>query len=117
MVLAMTAPKESTMKSSFTYPTEAAARRALDALRTIGPPPQDVRLLLGRAFGDVRREAVGGFAGPVAPDAPAGTYAGHVVERRRGAGGFAGDPDQQRQGSFADTDRVVVVTRDEDREH
>ena len=27
---------------------------------------------------------------------------------------FAGDPDQQRQGSFADTDRVVIVTYEGD---
>ena len=33
-----------------------------------------------------------------------------MVQRRQGAGSFAGDPDQQRQGSFADTDRVVIVT-------
>ena len=39
-----------------------------------------------------------------------GTYGGRAVQRREGAGSFAGDPDQQRQGSFADTDRVVIVT-------
>jgi hypothetical protein len=33
-----------------------------------------------------------------------------VVQRRQGAGSFAGDPDQQRQGSIADTDRVVIAT-------
>ena len=31
-------------------------------------------------------------------------------QRHQGAGSFAGDPDQQRQGSFADTDRVAIVT-------
>jgi hypothetical protein len=39
-----------------------------------------------------------------------------VVQRRQGAGSFAGDPDQQRQGSFADTDRVVIVTYKRDAE-
>jgi hypothetical protein len=93
-----------------TYPTEVAARRAVQALRATGVPERDIRLLVGSAPRDIRREPVGGFAGPVAPDAPVGTYGGRWVQRRRGAGSFAGDPDQQRQGSFADTDRVVIVT-------
>jgi hypothetical protein len=38
-----------------------------------------------------------------------------VRRRRQGTGGFvtgsfAGDPDQRRQGSFADVERVVIVT-------
>jgi hypothetical protein len=73
-------------------------------------PERDIRLLAGSAPRDIRREPLGGFAGPVAPDAPIGTYGGRALQRRRGAGGFSGDPDQQRQGSFADTDRVVIVT-------
>jgi hypothetical protein len=93
-----------------TYPTELAARRAVQALRATGVPERDLRLLAGTAPRDIRHEPVGGFAGPALPDAPVGTYGGRVVERRRGAGSFAGDPDQQRQGSFADTDRVVIVT-------
>ena len=93
-----------------TYPTELAARRAVEALRATGVPERDIRLLAGSAPRDIRREPVGGFAGPVAPDAPIGTYGGRAVQRRQGAGSFAGDPDQQRQGSFADTDRVVIVT-------
>jgi hypothetical protein len=39
-----------------------------------------------------------------------------VLQRRQGAGSFAGDPDQQRQGSFADTDRVLIVTYNGDAE-
>ena len=93
-----------------TYATELAARRAVQALRATGVPESDIRLLAGSAPRDIRREPVGGFAGPVAPDAPIGTYGGRVLQRRQGAGSFAGDPDQQRQGSFADTDRVVIVT-------
>jgi hypothetical protein len=61
-------------------------------------------VLTGTRICDVRREPVGGFAGPVAPNAPIGTYGDRQVPRRQGAGGFAGDPDRQRQGSFADTD-------------
>ena len=93
-----------------TYPTELAARRAVEALRATGVPERDIRLLAGSAARDIRQEPVGGFAGPVAPDAPIGTYGGRVLQRRQGAGSFAGVPDQQRQGSFADTDRVVIVT-------
>jgi hypothetical protein len=93
-----------------TFPTELAARRAVEALRATGVPERDIRLLAGTAPRDIRREPVGGFAGPVAPDAPIGTYGGRAIQRRHGAGSFAGDPDQQRQGSIADTDRVVIVT-------
>ena len=51
---------------------------------------------------DIRREAVGGYAGPVAPHAPIGTFANRVLLRRQGTGSFAGDPYLQRQGSYAD---------------
>jgi hypothetical protein len=99
-----------------TYPTELGARRAVQALRATGVPERDIRLLAGSAQRDIRHEPVGGFAGPVAPDAPVGTYGCRVVQRRQGAGSFAGDPDQQRQGSFADTDRVAIVSYDGDAE-
>jgi hypothetical protein len=99
-----------------TFPTEVTARHAIEALRAAGIRQQDIRLLIGRRLGDVRREPVGGFAGPLGPETPVGTYAGGVVQRWQGAGAFAGDPDRQRQGSFADTDRVVIVTSERDRE-
>ena len=98
------------------YSTEIAARRAVEALRATGERARDIRLLTGTRLGDVRREPVGGFAGPVAPDAPVGTYGDRQILRRQGAGGFAGDPDHQRRGSFADTDRVIIVTYDNDAE-
>ena len=101
---------------SKTYPTETGARRAIEALRTTGVPAHDIRLLIGRRPGDVRREPVGGFAGPVAPEARVGTFGDRHVQRRQGAGSFAGDPDRRRQGSFADTDRVVIVTYNGDAE-
>jgi hypothetical protein len=102
--------KETSMTTlTKTYATEVAARLAVEALRATGVPERDIRLLVGSAPRDIRGEPVGGFAGPVAPDAPIGTYGGRVLERRQGAGSFAGDPDEQRQGSFADTDRVVIV--------
>jgi hypothetical protein len=99
---------------SNTYPTGAGARRAAEAMRATGESPHDIRLLIGRRPGDVRREPVGGFAGPVAPATPVGTFGDRRVLRRQGAGSFAGDPARQRQGSFADTNRFVIVTYDVD---
>ena len=101
---------------SRTFPTELTARHAIEELRAAGIGEQDIRLLIGRRPGDIRREPVGGFAGPVGPDAPVGTYGGGVVRRRQGTGTFAGDADRQRQGSFADTDRVVIVRSEGGRE-
>jgi hypothetical protein len=101
---------------SKTYPTETGARRAIEALRVTGVPAHDIRLLIGRRSGDVRREPVGGFAGPVGPEAHVGTYGDRHVLRRQGHGSFAGDADRQRQGSFADTDSVVIVTYNGDAE-
>jgi hypothetical protein len=106
---------------SKTYPSEEAARRAVRALRAAGVPPGDIRLLTSRPPHDIRREPVGGFAGPIGTDAPIGSYAS--VPRRRGqgvgsfaTGGFAGDPDSRREGSFADVERVVIVNHRDDRE-
>jgi hypothetical protein len=93
-----------------TYQNDDAARRAIAALRAGGVSARAIRLLTGRAPYDVRREPVGGFAGPVAPDAPVGTFGGRAVRRRQAAGGYAGDPDRQRQGSFGSSDRIVVTT-------
>jgi hypothetical protein len=62
-----------------------------------------------RPVHDTRREPVGGFTEPVAPNDLVGSYANRRRERRRGCGSFAGDPDDQRRGYLADTVRVVVV--------
>jgi hypothetical protein len=99
-----------------TYPTALAARRAVEALRATGVAARDIRLLAGSAPRDIRDEPAGGFAAQVAPDTAIGTYADRVLQRRQSAGSFAGDPDQQRQGSFADTDRVTIVTYEGDAE-
>jgi hypothetical protein len=98
-----------------TYPSELAARRAVEELRATSIR-EDIRLLIGSRPGDVRRQPVGGFAGPVGPESPVGTYGGGVLRRWQGAGAFAGDADRQRQGSFADTDRIVIVTFEGNRE-
>jgi hypothetical protein len=94
---------------SKTYSSEPVARRAVRALTAAGVPRRDILLLTGRRLHDIRREAVGGFAGAVNPSAPVGTYAGAPCLRRQARGGFAGDPDEQRQGSFADADTIVTV--------
>jgi nucleotide-binding universal stress UspA family protein len=72
-----------------------------------GVPARDIQVLATQQIHDVRHERVGGFAGPVYPNAPVGTYAGAVRLRRQGAGAFAGDPDEQQQGSFGDTDTII----------
>ena len=107
---------------SKTYPSEDAARRAVEALRAAGAPPRDIRLLTSRPLHNIRHEPVGGFAGPIGTDAPIGNYAS--VPRRRGqatgsfaTGSFARDPDRQREGSFADAERVVIVICKDDKEH
>jgi hypothetical protein len=97
-----------------TYPTPEAAREAVEQLQAEGVPGNDIRLLTGGFEHDIRRETVGGFAGPIPPEAPVGNYGGALRVRRQGRGAYAGHPDRQRQGSFADTDlhsgRAVVLT-------
>ena len=65
---------------------------------------------------DIRSTPVGGFAGPIGPNAPVGIFAGTMVLRRQPAGGFAGHRDQQRQGSFADVEDVASVTYEDNTE-
>jgi hypothetical protein len=103
-----------------TYPSEDAARRAVEALQAAGVPPRHIRLLTAPRPRDTRREPRGGFAGQVGPDAQVGTYAG-VRRRSQDTGSFAtgsltGDPAQKRNGSFADVERVVIVTYTDDAE-
>jgi hypothetical protein len=43
---------------SKTFPAEAAARRAVAALRDTGVPARDLRVLIGRRPGDIRQEPV-----------------------------------------------------------
>jgi hypothetical protein len=93
-----------------TYSTEVRARRAVKGLRAARVPGRVIRLLTGSQLHDVRREPIGGFTGAVGPSAPVGTYSGGVRQRREGRGGFAGDSDRRRQGSFADVDRSVILT-------
>jgi hypothetical protein len=107
---------------SNTYPSEDTARRAVEALRAAGVPPRDIRLLTSRPPHDLRREPRGGFAGPIGTDAPIGSYAARLRRRSQGAGSFAtgsfaGDPDRQRKGCFADVERVAITTYRDAGEH
>jgi hypothetical protein len=98
------------------YPDEETARRAVEALRAAGVSRRDIQLLTGRPLHDTRHESVGTYAGSVGPNAPVGTYGSGVVLRRQGTGGYAGDPDRQRQGCYADADRVAIVTYEDSTE-
>ena len=99
------------------YPSEIVARQAIAAIKAAGVPGPDIRLLAGSRIHDVREEPVGEFARAAQPNAPTGTFANVRRLRRQGAGSFAGDADRRRQGSFADTERAVIVTYREGTEH
>lgn len=99
-----------------TYPSEEAARRAVEALRAAGVPPGTSRLLTGQPLRDLRREPRGGFAGPVGPDAAVGSFASVARRRGQASGSFATDNPDRRKGSFADVDRVVMATYGHDAE-
>lgn len=96
------------------YPSEETAHQAVEALRAAEAPQRDIRLLTSRPLHSVRDEPVGGFARLVAPDAPVGNYGGVARRRGQATGSFATgnvrNPDRQREGSFADAERVVIVT-------
>src|SRR5262249_48739310 len=94
------------------YPSEALARRAIAGLRAAGLPPQGVQLISGARVHDRRREPMGEFARVEGPDAPLGSYGKVPLKRWRPGGTFAGDADNQRQGSFADVDGHMVTTHD-----
>src|SRR4051794_32756351 len=98
---------------SKTYCDEPAARRAVEAMGAAGVPERDIQLMTGSPLHDVRREPVGAFAGTVAPNAPVGTFGDRRRLRWQGAGSFAGASDRQRQGSFADADRELIITHDD----
>jgi hypothetical protein len=94
------------------YPSEATARQAIDELRAGGLPPQGAQLITGRSLHDLRFEPVGEFLGHVDPDDPVRTFGNTTLQRWHPAGTFAGDPDGQRAGSFADVDAHVIVNHD-----
>jgi hypothetical protein len=90
-----------------TSPSENSARQAMRAPGTA----EEMWLLMGRGVHDTRREPVGGFAEPVAPNDLVGSYANRRRERRRGCGSFGGDADDERQGLSRGHDGVVIPLR------
>ena len=100
-----------------TFPSTESALGAAEALSAGGVPASDIGVLLGHHYHDVRTERIGGFDGSIDPDAPVGKYAGPPRLRWRAAGGFVAHPDDQRQGSFGDVDRILSVTRQDGDQH
>ena len=92
------------------YPSEALARDAAEALHGAGVPGRDVRVITGPRPHDIRQEPAGGFAGPVGPNGQVGSFAGIRLRRNRHTGSFAIESRPHREGSFADTDREEVVS-------
>jgi hypothetical protein len=99
-----------------TYDNIADAERAVAALLADGVGGDDVRLLMGAAIHDARREQRGGFAGAVAVRDRVGAYAGGGHRRDEPHGSFAGGG-SGGEGSFGNADRDVVVTYTDGREH
>jgi len=100
-----------------TYSDEAHARAAVHEMLEAGAPRRAIRLLAGAPLHDIRAERVGTFAGSIGPDAPVARFAGLPRRRCQGTGAFAGNPDRQRKGSFADVDRDLIVTFGRGDEH
>lgn len=87
------------------FPDAPVARHVAEGLRDEAV----ACLVTGRRLNDVREQPVGNFAGVVLPSSPVGTFADVRRRRAQGTGSFFGSADDQRQGSFADTDGDVVI--------
>ena len=90
------------------YTSHADALDAVNAVLSAGIPGEGVRVLTGEPQRDARKEEVGEFGGPTAPDAPVGEFAGGAHPQGQEEGHFAGG--EQRGGSFADADREEIVS-------
>jgi hypothetical protein len=98
------------------YENTADAERAVEALLADGVPGDHVRLLMGAAMHDARRESRGSFAGAVAPDEHVGAFAGDGHRRDTPRSRFAGEGEPAGEGVFGNADRDVVVTYSDGRE-
>jgi hypothetical protein len=96
------------------YDNTADAERAVADLLAAGVPGDDVRLLMGAEIHDARREARGRFSGSVAPEDHVGAFAGEGPERSAVRGSYAAS--DAAEGSFANSERDVVVTQHEGEE-
>jgi hypothetical protein len=93
------------------YTSTHDAEDAIERLLSAGVPAIRIQLIVGRAVKDARDAPIGTFAGTTTADAQiVGSYAGVAHSGRDATGTFAGDPDNQRRGSFGDTDRETVTT-------
>jgi hypothetical protein len=104
-----------------TYPTPEAARQAIKELRAAGVAASHIRLLTSQPLRGIGRVTRGGFAGPLGRDAQVGAFAGgpHPLGQARGSfatGSAKRHPGLQRKGSFADVERIAIVTYQEDSE-
>jgi hypothetical protein len=91
------------------YASHEEARRAVEAALGAGIAGDGIRVLMGEPEHDARTEPEGEFAGSTASGDVVGDFeAGH--RRDEAAGGFAGTPDAQREGSFADADRETLTS-------
>jgi hypothetical protein len=90
------------------YTSHAEALDAVNSVLGAGVPGESVQVLTGEPQRDTREEQIGEFAGPTAPGAPVGEFAGGTHPQGHEQGHFAGG--EQRGGSFADADREQVVS-------
>jgi hypothetical protein len=94
-----------------TYASTNQAESAIERLLSAGLPPIRIQLIVGSAIEDARDAPIGTFAGTTTADAQTVGSFGDIAHSGRDAtGSFAGDPDEQRRGSFGDADRDTVTT-------
>jgi hypothetical protein len=91
------------------YMTETEAQRAVSSLLDAGVPGEGVRVLMGEALHDTRKESFGEFAGTERPDAPVGSFGDEQHAHAESMGDFASEGGQ-RGGSFGDVDRDTVTS-------
>ena len=85
------------------YESTHAAEEAIQRLLVAGVPATEIKLMMGEPISDTRDAPVGTLAGTTTPAAEiVGSYADVQHSGREATGAFAGDPDEQRRGSFRD---------------
>jgi hypothetical protein len=93
------------------YTSTHDAENAIERLLSAGVPATGIELIAGHAIEDARDAPVGTFDGTTTPDAATvGSYGDVAHSGREAAGTFAGRPDEQRRGSYGDTDRDIVAS-------